>query len=68
VRSSRNGKIDVTDDQTLRIALLVIVLAVFPIGIYYRLRSQATREPLDRWQEGLFMPGRPSTSVRRDKA
>jgi protein-S-isoprenylcysteine O-methyltransferase Ste14 len=45
----------VTDDQTLRIALLVIVLAVFPIGIYYRLRSQASREPLDRWQEGLFM-------------
>jgi len=39
----------------LRTALLVIVLAVFPIGIYHRLRSQATRESLDRWQEGLFI-------------
>ena len=44
-----------TDDQTLRIALLAIVLAVFPIGIYYRVRSQATGESLDRWQEGLFI-------------
>lgn len=44
-----------TDDQTLRVALMVIVLVVFPIGIYHRLRSQATREKLDRRQEGLFI-------------
>ena len=44
-----------TDDQTLRIALLAIVLVVFPIGIYYRVRSQAIGEPLDRRQEGLFI-------------
>ena len=43
------------DDQTLRTALLVIVLVVFPIGIYYRIQSQATGEKLDRWQEGLFI-------------
>ena len=26
-----------------------------PIGLYHRLRSQATKEPLDRLQEGLFI-------------
>jgi protein-S-isoprenylcysteine O-methyltransferase Ste14 len=45
----------VSDDQTLRTALLVIVLVVFPIGIYHRFRSQATGERLDRRQEGLFI-------------
>ena len=44
-----------TDDQTLRVALLIIVLVVFPIGIYHRVRSQATGERLDRRQEGLFI-------------
>jgi protein-S-isoprenylcysteine O-methyltransferase Ste14 len=34
---------------------MVIVLLVFPIGIYHRLQSQATGETLDRRQEGLFM-------------
>lgn len=33
----------------------MIVLIVFPIGIYHRLQSQSTREPLDRRQEGLFI-------------
>ena len=28
---------------------------VLPIGIYHRLKSQATRETLDRRQEGLFI-------------
>src|SRR5262245_44388146 len=42
-------------DRTFRAALLVIVLVVFPVGVYYRLRSQATREKLDRWQEGPFI-------------
>jgi protein-S-isoprenylcysteine O-methyltransferase len=42
-------------DQTLRAVLIVVFLAVGPIGIYHRLKSQATREKLDRWQEGLFM-------------
>jgi hypothetical protein len=42
-------------DQTLRAALIVAVLAVLPIGIYYRLESQSTREKLDRRQEGLFI-------------
>jgi len=42
-------------DQTLRLALLTIVLIVFPVGLYHRIRSQATHESLDRWQEGLFI-------------
>lgn len=42
-------------DQTFRIVLIVGSLLVFPIAIYYRLKSQATREPLDRWQEGRFI-------------
>ncbi len=42
-------------DQPFRVALIVVFLVVLPIGIYYRLRSQATREKLDRRQEGLFM-------------
>jgi protein-S-isoprenylcysteine O-methyltransferase Ste14 len=42
-------------DQTLRTILIVVALAVLPIGIYFRLKSQATREKLDRRQEGLFI-------------
>src|SRR5687767_15974119 len=42
-------------DQTFRAVLFVVFLVVLPIGIYHRLKSQATREKLDRRQEGLFM-------------
>jgi protein-S-isoprenylcysteine O-methyltransferase Ste14 len=42
-------------DQALRTVLIVVLLVVLPIGIYYRLKSQATREKLDRRQEGLFI-------------
>jgi protein-S-isoprenylcysteine O-methyltransferase Ste14 len=42
-------------DQTFRVVLIVVLLVVLPIGISYRLKSQATREKLDRRQEGLFM-------------
>ena len=43
------------DDQTFRIILALGLAAVLPFGIYYRLRSQETREMLDRRQEGLFI-------------
>ena len=43
------------DDQTFRLILLVGLLVVMPIGVYHRLRSQATGETLDRRQEGLFI-------------
>jgi protein-S-isoprenylcysteine O-methyltransferase Ste14 len=43
------------DDQALRAALLAGTMIVFPIALYFRLKSQATREPLDRRQEGIFI-------------
>jgi protein-S-isoprenylcysteine O-methyltransferase Ste14 len=42
-------------DHTFRVVLIVVFLLVLPIGIYHRLKSQATREKLDRRQEGLFI-------------
>ena len=42
-------------DQTFRVVLIVVLLLVLPIGVYHRLKSQATREKLDRWQEGVFI-------------
>ena len=43
------------DDQTFRIVLAIGVLAILPIAIYRRVRSQQTGESLDRWQEGPFI-------------
>jgi protein-S-isoprenylcysteine O-methyltransferase Ste14 len=43
------------DDQTFRIFLIVGTLLLFPILAYHRLRSQSTRERLDRRQEGWFI-------------
>ena len=45
----------VADDQTFRIILALGMAAFLPVGLYHRIRSQATREPLDRRQEGLFI-------------
>ena len=42
-------------DYPFRLILIVASLLLFPIAIYHRLRSQATREKLDRKQEGLFI-------------
>ena len=42
-------------DQTFRIVLIIGALIVFPIMAYHRLKSQATGETLDRWQEGRFI-------------
>src|SRR5262245_20941211 len=42
-------------DQMFRGVLVVAFLAMLPIGIYFRIRSQATHEKLDRRQEGLFV-------------
>jgi hypothetical protein len=39
----------------IRGVLIGVALLVLPIGIYYRVKSQATREKLDRRQEGLFI-------------
>ena len=43
------------DDRTFQILLALGMAAILPFGIYHRVRSQATGETLDRWQEGLFI-------------
>jgi protein-S-isoprenylcysteine O-methyltransferase Ste14 len=45
----------VSDDHTFRAVLIVFLAVVMPIGMYHRIKSQMTREPLDRRQEGLFI-------------
>lgn len=42
-------------DQPFRIVLIAVVLILLPIMAYHRLKSQATGEKLDRWQEGRFI-------------
>jgi protein-S-isoprenylcysteine O-methyltransferase Ste14 len=41
--------------DALRAVLFAIFLVLFPIGLRYRIESQATGETLDRRQEGLFI-------------
>ena len=43
-----------TDDNLLRLILLLCFAAVLPFALYYRIRS-ITNERLDRWQEGAFI-------------
>jgi protein-S-isoprenylcysteine O-methyltransferase Ste14 len=52
---TNSERASVNNEQALRAALVVIALIVFPIGVVYRIRSQATGERLDRRQEGLFI-------------
>jgi len=42
-------------DQTFRDVLLVGAVLILPVMLYFRIRSQATGERLDRWQEGRFI-------------
>jgi protein-S-isoprenylcysteine O-methyltransferase Ste14 len=42
-------------DSALRLVLLMVLLAILPVGIYHRVKSQATGESLDRRQEGGFI-------------
>lgn len=43
------------EDSALRLVLLAVLAAFLPVGIYHRVKSQATGEKLDRRQEGLFI-------------
>lgn len=43
------------DDQTFRMVLITGSLIFLPVALYYRIRSQAAGEKLDRWQEGPFI-------------
>ena len=46
---------DMDLDHTFRNLMVVGFFILFPIGLYYRLKSQATGERLDRRQEGMFI-------------
>src|SRR5262249_38864240 len=43
------------DDHTFRVVLFVLLILILPIALYHRFKSQATREKLDRWEEGAFI-------------
>jgi protein-S-isoprenylcysteine O-methyltransferase Ste14 len=43
------------EEQVYRAVLVAAWAAVCPVAAYHRIRSQSTREPLDRWQEGWFV-------------
>ncbi len=44
-----------TDDHTFRLILILGIVVFLPVALYYRIRSQASGEKLDRRQEGLFI-------------
>ncbi len=43
------------NDNIFRFILILGFAVVFPIGVYHRLKSQASREKLDRRAEGIFI-------------
>lgn len=43
------------DEQVFRLVLILGLVIIVPIGIYHRLKSQASGERLERRQEGLFI-------------
>ena len=44
-----------SDGFTPRAVLIVVMLLLLPVGMYHRVKSQSTREALDRRQEGVFI-------------
>ncbi len=42
-------------DEAFRIVLMIGAVLIFPVGLYYRFKSQSTGETLDRRQEGLVI-------------
>ena len=43
------------DEDIFRLVLILGFVAVLPIALYHRLKSQASKEKLDRRAEGLFV-------------
>lgn len=43
------------NDDVFRVVLIVGFVLVFPFSLYYRLKSQASKERLNRREEGLFI-------------
>jgi protein-S-isoprenylcysteine O-methyltransferase Ste14 len=44
-----------TDESVFRIIVIINIALTLPIGLYYRIKSQATREKLARREEGVFI-------------
>ena len=44
-----------TDESVFRLIVIVNIALTLPIGLYRRIRSQATREKLARKKEGIFI-------------
>jgi protein-S-isoprenylcysteine O-methyltransferase Ste14 len=44
-----------TDESVFRFMVIISIAFTLPIGLYYRIRSQATREKLARREEGVFI-------------
>lgn len=42
-------------DELFRWIFVAILVGFLPFGLYHRIRSNQTREKLDRWQEGAFI-------------
>jgi hypothetical protein len=55
-----------TDESVFRSIAIISLALTLPIGLYHRIRSQATRENLARREEGIFiMIGCEPTAHRR---
>ena len=44
-----------TDESVFRSIVMISIAITLPIGLYHRIRSQATREKLARREEGIFI-------------
>ena len=44
-----------TEESVFRSIVMVSIAITLPIGLYHRIRSQATREKLARREEGIFI-------------
>src|SRR4051794_32358050 len=44
-----------TEESVFRSIVMVSIAITLPIGLYHRIRSQATREKLERRVEGVFI-------------
>jgi protein-S-isoprenylcysteine O-methyltransferase Ste14 len=51
----RRGNRTMTDESVFRSLVILNLALTLPIGLYHRIRSQATREKLARSEEGIFI-------------
>src|SRR3954451_3234992 len=51
----RRGARSMTDESVFRSIVIINIALALPIGLYHRIKSQATREKLARRVEGIFI-------------